>query len=68
MLPDALELVPEYFGVLGYYPESKYMIEKREPKTLFNYKWSDEEMANIMRLGTMRIYSLKMKLREYEQQ
>lgn len=31
----------------------------REPRKLFNYKWSDKQMFEVARLGTMRILNLK---------
>lgn len=31
----------------------------RKPHTLFNRKWTEEEMRKTMHLGTMRVYGLK---------
>lgn len=68
LLPDALELIPEYFGILCYVSKKhRFMREARKAKTLFNYKWSDEEIVNVMRLGTMRIFSLKKQIQRNEQ-
>lgn len=61
LLQDALELVPEPLGVC-YVSNMNGRIGFARSRTLFNYKWSEAEMVNIMRLGTMRVYSLKKAL------
>lgn len=59
----ALELIPDFCGLWIYakyeYPkQSKFYLE-REPKKLFDYKWSEKQRYELARLGAMRIYALK---------
>lgn len=62
----ALELIPDFCGLWVYakyeYPTLPKFYQAREPKKLFNYKWSEKQRYEIARLGTMRIYSLKQGL------
>lgn len=62
----ALELIPDFCGLWVYrrpeYPALPKFYCFREPKKLFDYKWSNEQRYEIARLGTMRIYSLKQAL------
>lgn len=62
----ALELIPDFCG-LWVYRKSQYPIQPkfycaREPKKLFDYKWSEKQRYEIARLGSMRIYALKKAL------
>lgn len=59
----ALELIPDFCG-LWVFQKNKYPIpnrfyQAREPKKLFDYKWSESQRYELARLGTMRIYALK---------
>lgn len=60
---DALKLIPDFCGLWVYkkcnYPIIPRFYLAREPKRLFNYKWTEKERYEIARLGTMRIYTLK---------
>ena len=62
----ALEIIPDFCGlwVLNKpeYPQIRKFYQAREPKKLFDRKWSEKERYEIARLGTMRIYSLKQAL------
>lgn len=57
----ALEQIPPQCGLIvirkGFPP-----IEVRKPKVLNQYKWSDGERMNLLRLGTMRQYNLKRQI------
>ena len=76
LLDDAVANVPEFWGILTVTERkvldiSRFVVKQvRKPKLLSKYKWSDEERYNLARLGTMRIFSLKKRIRslEYEQQ
>lgn len=62
----ALELIPDFCGLWVYakyqYPKLPKFYCAREPKKLFNYKWSESQRYELARLGTMRIYALKQAL------
>jgi hypothetical protein len=62
----ALEIIPDFCGlwVLNKpeYPQIRRFYQAKEPKKLFDRKWSEKERYEIARLGTMRIYSLKQAL------
>jgi len=59
----ALEVIPDFCGLWVLknheYPIPSKFYQAREPKKLFDRKWSDKEKYEVARLGTMRIYSLK---------
>jgi hypothetical protein len=59
----ALELIPDFCGLWIYakyeYPKQFKFYLEREPKKLFDYKWSEKQRYELARLGTMRIYALK---------
>lgn len=61
-IPDqcGLLVVSKYRGHLG-------VRSVRRPKTLHNYKWTDAERMNLLRLGTMRQYTLKNNILELQQ-
>jgi len=63
----ALELIPAFCGLYIYKnitnPKHSWLDCERQPKILFNYKWTDEERYEVARLGTMRIFNLKQKIR-----
>lgn len=65
---DALELIPDFCGLWVYEKQGYPVLPKfycaREPKKLFDYKWSEKQRYEIARLGTMRIYSLKQSLNQ----
>jgi len=69
-LQDSIELIPEHAGIIvvsRYYSYGDHVICKtlRGAKVNKNcIKFSQEEMFNIARLGTMRIWSLKRKIIE----
>jgi hypothetical protein len=62
----ALKHIPEHAGLIWVYYDNfnfkykckvvKLPVNKKKP-----YKWSKEEIHDLLRLGTMRIYSLKKK-------
>lgn len=62
----ALEVIPDFCGlwVLAKreYPYLNKFYQAKEPKKLFDRKWSEKERFEIARLGTMRIYSLKQSI------
>lgn len=62
----ALELIPDFCGLWVYkkqeYPILPKFYQAREPKKLFDYKWSEKQRYELARLGTMRIYALKKAL------
>ena len=59
----ALELIPDFCGLWVYakyeYPKTPTFYQAKEPRKLFNYKWSEKQRYELARLGAMRIYSLK---------
>ncbi len=57
---EALRLIPNFCGL--YVLENGFLKCKREPSLLFNYKWSNDQMYQAARLGTMRLYNLKSAL------
>ena len=65
LLQATINQVPEFCGIY-YFIERENGIPKmklyRRPKIIKNYKWSDKEIFDLLRLGTMRIYNLKRKL------
>lgn len=61
----SLELIPEFCG-LWVMSEDKGFSMVREPKVLFDYKWSDREMLILAWHGTMRLYKLKSRIRDLE--
>lgn len=56
--------IPKEFGILECFKKNKKFIVSvfRKPKHLNNYKFSDKEIKDFLRLGTMRIYNLKKNL------
>lgn len=64
----ALELIPDFCGLwcLKKWQEGTQIKTKfyqaREPKKLFDYKWSEKQRYELARLGTMRIFALKIAL------
>lgn len=61
----ALELIPDFCG-LWVMSEDKGFSMVKEPKVLFDYKWSDREMLKLAWHGTMRLYKLKSRIRDLE--
>lgn len=68
---DALNQIPEFSGLLvldhretfvGSKIFVKFFKEIRKPKTINRYKWSDKERNKLMRLGCMRIKTLKQNI------
>lgn len=59
----ALELIPDFCGLWIYRKQESPALPKfyceREPKKLFDYKWSEKQRYELARLGAMRIYALK---------
>lgn len=66
----ALEVIPEMFGVLSLHRHTASSITfndlrvARKPKQLSTYKWSEKERYEVARLGAMRIWSLKNKIKQ----
>lgn len=65
---QALMLVPEFCGVWVLDLQEDWNSTRfycaREPKRLFDHKWSIDEIFDLTRLGTMRIYKLKYNIAE----
>ena len=62
----ALEQIPDFCGLYIYdqkQPKKRQLYCVKKPSKIFNYKWTDNEKYNIARLGTMRIFSLKNKIK-----
>jgi hypothetical protein len=59
----ALELIPDFCGLWVYrkeeFPSIPNFYCERKPTKLTDYKWSEKQIQEITRLGTMRIYGLK---------
>lgn len=59
----ALNFIPEFIGLYVYenfeYPKYPTFIKAKEAKKLATESWSTKNQMELMRLGTMRIYSLK---------
>lgn len=55
---DALELIPDNAGLLSI--DDKKVTVVRKPIKQDCVKWTDELVLKLCRLGTMRIYNLKM--------
>jgi hypothetical protein len=62
----ALDVIPDFCGLYVLAKSEHYKVNKfyqaKEPKKLFDRKWTEKERYEIARLGTMRIYSLKQAL------
>ena len=69
-LEDSVSLIPEHAGIIvlsrNYdYGDHLYCKTIRDPKVFkYSVKFTQEEIFNIARLGTMRIWSLKRKIIE----
>lgn len=58
---EALKIVPKHFGLYAV-NKNKFLVNQiRKPKLLFNYKWTDFQQYDLLRLGNMRVYNLKRK-------
>lgn len=64
LVDDCLDMLPDYFGI--YCIENNKLKLVRPSKELFKHKWSESNIRNLLRLGTMRIYSLKKRLAKFE--
>jgi len=66
-IPDYLlkhkQYIPKQAGILSI-GEGGFIEKIREAKVKSEYRFTDEEKFNVARLGTMRIWKLKSKLRE----
>ena len=66
LVEDALNQIPNFAGLYYFinkgHDKLPVMKIKRHPKIIHNYKWTNKEILEILRLGTMRIYNLKRKL------
>lgn len=60
LIEETEEQIPEWCGILTIGRRRK-ITEHRKAKLLYNYKHSKEEIYNVLRLGTMRIFSMKKK-------
>lgn len=63
----ALAQIPPACGLLVVYNDGRVGLagtykNYRKPKQISNYKWTEEERMNLLRLGTMRQYSLKKRI------
>jgi len=63
---SAMDQIPDFAGliVVDNHNGTKYpTIKKVKPaKELFKNQWNKDEISNIARIGTMRLYNLKFKL------
>ena len=59
---EAFKQIPSFCGL--YIAEEKTLQQVRQPKKLFNYKFTDKERYDVARLGAMRIYNLKRKIKK----
>lgn len=60
LIEDVENQVPDWCGILTV-GERGRIVEHRKPSFLYKYKYSQKEINNILRLGTMRIFSMKKK-------
>ena len=62
----AISLIPEFVGLYVYekfeYPKMPTFKKVKEAKKLKTESWREKDKIELMRLGTMRIYSLKLGL------
>lgn len=56
----ALQVIPEFVGLYVY--DNGILIKVKEAKKLKTKSWPEKDKIELMRLGTMRIYSLKIGL------
>lgn len=60
---DALRQIPDFCGLWIYSQKTKKLSCIINPKQLFNYKWTEKERYELSRLGSMRIFGLKQKIK-----
>jgi hypothetical protein len=60
LLETCEEFIPKRAGIITVVNRCCHLI--REPKNLSNYKCSTEERLKLLRLGTLRIWSLKSRI------
>lgn len=60
LVEDTEEQIPDWCGILTIGKRRKIIIH-RKAEFLYNYKYSQNEIHNMLRLGSMRIYSMKKK-------
>ena len=73
-IPDYLyeykDLIPERAGIITVYWYEHFgrflAVRRRKPQKYSNYKMSERERYDVARLGTMRIWTLKRKLKDFE--
>lgn len=59
----ALQIIPEFVGLYVYDNNGVgFLIKVKDAKKLKTQSWSEKDKIELMRLGTMRIYSLKLRL------
>jgi hypothetical protein len=59
----ALQIIPEFVGLYVYDNNGiGVLIKVKDAKKLKTQNWSEKDKVELMRLGTMRIYSLKLGL------
>jgi hypothetical protein len=65
----ALEIIPDFCGLYVFEVlKNKYSFkEVKKSIKISAYKWPENEIFEVLRLGTMRIFSLKNKIREISQ-
>lgn len=66
----ALETIPSFAGLVAakkypesYFPDKVFLNTIKAPKVLHRRKWTDEERYSLARLGVMRVYALKCKIK-----
>jgi hypothetical protein len=69
-LEGCIDMIPQHAGIIlikyhkDLISEGFYMHEIRHAEATWAQKWTDSDMNNLNRLGTMRIFGLKQKIVE----
>lgn len=67
LLEECEKQVDDRFGIINL-SKTKYNTVNyyRSPVFLHNYKWTDKQRYELSRLGAMRVYNLKQKIKKLE--
>lgn len=64
----ALAQIPDFCGLWVYEkgptPKKSRFYEARKPQKLFDFCWTSRDQHYLAKLGAMRLYGLKMKIRD----
>lgn len=71
LVDEALNQIEPFVGLVAYQKPTKenrysYLVEIKPALKISDYKWSDKEIREVTRLGTMRILALKQKIVELQ--